>query len=78
MTVKLAITADLAARIDALAARSNLSASDIVRDALENGRSLDWQERFLEKIAAAVEEADRRAFADTREIERVLNKYRPA
>ncbi len=78
MSIKLDITADLAARIDALAARSNLSASDIVRDALENGRSIEWQERFLEKVAAAAEEADRGAFADPQEIERVLNKYRPA
>ncbi len=78
MTVKLDITADLAARIDALAARSNLSASDIVRDALENGRSIEWQERFLEKVALAIEEADRGAFANSQDIERVLNKYRPA
>lgn len=78
MTVKLDITADLAARINALAARSNLSASDIVRDALENGRSIEWQERFLEKVALAVEEADRGAFAEAQDIERVLNKYRPA
>jgi predicted transcriptional regulator len=75
MTVKLDITADLAARIDALAARSNLSASDIVRDALENGRSIEWQERFVEKVAAAAEEADRGVFADAQEIERVLSKY---
>jgi predicted transcriptional regulator len=78
MTLKLDITADLAARIDALAARSNLSASDIVRDALENGRSIEWQERFLDKVALAVDEADRGAFADPQEIQRVLNKYRPA
>jgi predicted transcriptional regulator len=78
MTVKLDINADLAARIDALAARSNLSASDIVRDALENGRSIEWQERFLEKVALAAEQADRGAFANSQDIERVLNKYRPA
>jgi predicted transcriptional regulator len=78
MTLKLDLTADLAARIDALAARSNMSASDIVRDALENGRSIEWQERFLDKVALAVEEADRGAFADPQEIQRVLNKYRPA
>lgn len=75
MTVKLDNTADLAARIDALAARSNLSASDIVRDALENGRSIEWQERFVEKVAAAAEEADRGVFAGAQEIERVLSKY---
>ncbi len=78
MTVKLDITADLAARIDALAARSNLSAADIVRDALENGRSIEWQERLLENVALAVEDADRGGFANPQDIERVLNKYWPA
>jgi predicted transcriptional regulator len=78
MTMELEITPELRARIDAIAARSGLSASEVIADALENGHSLEWQERFLDKVAAGIEAADRGEFASKADIERVRNKYRPS
>jgi predicted transcriptional regulator len=78
MTIELEITPELRARIDAIAARSSLSVSEVIADALENGHSLEWQERFLDKVAAGIAAADRGEFATATEIERVLNKYRPS
>jgi predicted transcriptional regulator len=78
MTMELEITPELQARIDAIAARSNLSASEVIADALENGHSLEWQEHFLDKVAAGIEAADRGEFASRADIERVRNKYRPS
>jgi predicted transcriptional regulator len=78
MTVTLDIPDELQARVDAFARRSGLSASQVVADALGKGYSLEWQERFLDKVAAGVEAADRGDFASQDEIEQVLNKYRPA
>jgi len=77
MTIELEITPELQARIDAIAARSGLSTSEVVADALENGHSLEWQERFLDKVAAGIAAADRGEFASPADIERVVNKYRP-
>jgi predicted transcriptional regulator len=77
MTITLDIPDELKARVDAIAARSNLSASEVVADALENGHSLEWQERFLEKVAAGVADADRANFATDAEVAAVVNKYRP-
>ena len=78
MTVTLEIPDDLHARVDAIARRSGLSSSQVVADALANGYSLDWQEQFLDRVAAGVDAADRGDFAADDEIARVLNKYRPA
>ena len=78
MTIDLEITPELRARIDAIAARSSLSVSEVIADALENGHSLEWQERFLDKVAEGTAAADRGEFATPAEIERVLNKYRPS
>jgi predicted transcriptional regulator len=78
MTIDLEITPELRARIDAIAARSSLSVSEVIADALENGHSLEWQERFLDKVAEGIAAADRGEFATPAEIERVLNKYRPS
>ena len=77
MTIELDITPDLAARIDALAARAGVSRSRIIQDALEQGHSIAWQEHFIGKVKAALEAADRGDFASEAEIDRVLNKYRP-
>ncbi len=77
MTMELDITPDLAARIDALAARSGGSRSQIVRDALEKGHSIEWQEKFVQKVQSAIEAADRGEFASRSDIERVLSKHRP-
>lgn len=77
MATDLKMAPELRARVEALAARSGLSASDVITDALENGHSLEWQERFLDKVAAGAAAADRGDFASAAEFERVLNKYRP-
>ncbi|WP_244487556.1 MULTISPECIES: transcriptional regulator [unclassified Aureimonas] len=71
------IASALKARVDAIAARSSLSAAEIVADALEHGHSLEWQERFLDKVAEGIAAADRGDFASPSEVERVLHKYRP-
>ena len=78
MTITLDISDDLRARIDAIAARSNLSPAEIVADALQNGHSIDWQERFLDRVAQGVEAADRGEFASSAELTRLVNKYRPS
>jgi predicted transcriptional regulator len=65
-------------RVAAIAEQTGLSESQIVAEALEHGRSLDWQERFAEKVARGVEAADRGEFASTADIERVRNKHRAA
>ncbi|MDI6027368.1 transcriptional regulator [Corticibacterium sp. UT-5YL-CI-8] len=72
------ITPELKARIDAIAQRSTLTPSEVVTDALENGHSLEWQERFLDKVAAGTAAADSEDFASPGEVERVLMKYRPS
>jgi predicted transcriptional regulator len=78
MTIPLDIPDDLRARVDAIAARSNLSASQVIADALEHGHSLEWQERFLEKVTAGLAEAEQGEFATDAEVDAVVNKYRPA
>ena len=72
------LSPDLLARVDALAARTTMTREQIIRDALENGRSLAWQEEFLRRIEAGKAAADRGEFASPEDIERVLNKYRPS
>ncbi|MEQ1901903.1 MAG: transcriptional regulator [Devosia sp.] len=76
--MNLDIPAHLRARVDALAARSSLSAAEVIADALENGHSLEWQERYLEKVAAGLDDADLGDFATDAEIGAGVNKYRPA
>lgn len=78
MTITVEIPADLKARVDAIAARSSLSAAEIIADALQNGHSLEWQERFLDKVATGIAAADRDEFASADDIARVVNKYRPS
>ena len=78
MTLTLDIPDDLQARVDAIAQRSGLSASQVVADALGKGYSLEWQERFPDKVAAGVEAADRGDFATDGDMAQVLNKYRLA
>ncbi len=78
MTDRLDIPEKLRARVDAIAARSSLTPSQVITDALEHGHSLDWQERFLERVAAGLAEADQQQFASESEIQAIVNKYRPA
>ncbi|RYE58236.1 MAG: ribbon-helix-helix protein, CopG family [Hyphomicrobiales bacterium] len=77
MTITLEISDELKARVDAIAARSSLSPSEVIADALEHGHSLDWQERFLDKVATGVAQADRGDFASDGNLARIVNKYRP-
>jgi predicted transcriptional regulator len=69
---------DLDERVHAIAARSTLSPPDVIADALLHGRSLAWQEHFIDVVSARLAEADQGDFANTAERQRVLNKYRPS
>ncbi len=64
-------------RVADIAARSNLSVSEVIAEALENGRSLEWQERFLAKVAMGLADAEAGNFASQGEVDAVLEKYRP-
>ncbi len=76
MPLELTIAPEMRARIDAIATRHGLSPSQIVADALENGRSVEWQEIYLEKVTAGMAAAERGDFATDAEIAAVRNKYR--
>lgn len=78
MTLALDLSDDLQARVARIAARSNLTAEQIISEALEDGHSLEWQERFLEKVEAGMSDADKGRFASKDDLDRVVNKYRPA
>ena len=71
------IAPELMARVDALAARTAMSREEIVRDALEHGRSLAWQEEWLRRIELGKAAADDGDFATDEEMEAAFNKYRP-
>ncbi len=75
MLIDLDIAPALQDRIAAIAARSSLSASEVIADALENGHSLEWQEQFLDKVAVGIAAADRGEFASQAEMDLVLNKF---
>lgn len=77
MADALKIAPELRARVDAVAARSSRSPSEVVADALEHGHSLEWQERFVERVRAGLEDADAGRFAMPADFERLRNKYRP-
>lgn len=66
---------DLSKRIDALARKSQLTRAQIIEDALSHGRSLAWQERWVEGVLAGLKEAERGEFATEEEIASVLNKF---
>ncbi len=78
MSDKNGISEDLSLRIDKLAARSSLTRRQIIEDALSHGRSLAWQEKWIEGVQDGIEEADRGDFATAEDIATVLNKYSPA
>jgi predicted transcriptional regulator len=69
------ISDDLSRRVDELAARTSLTRRQIIEDALSHGRSLAWQEKWIEGVQAGIEAADRGEFASEEEIARVLNKF---
>jgi predicted transcriptional regulator len=70
-----AISEDLSRRIDALASRTSLTRGQIIEDALSHGRSLAWQEKWVEGVQEGLKAADRGEFASEDEIARVLNKF---
>jgi len=51
MNIKVDISPEMPRRVAAIAERTGLSESQIIAEALEHGRPLDWQERFAEKVA---------------------------
>ncbi len=77
MSDKNGISEDLSLRIDKLAARSSLTRQQIIEDALSHGRSLAWQEKWIEGVQDGIEEADRGDFVTAEDIAAVLNKYSP-
>lgn len=70
------LSPDVKLRVERIAARSGRSVSAVIEDALENGYSLDWQERFVEQVARGIAAAENRAFATSAEIDRLRSKYR--
>ena len=78
MNIEVDIKADTRRRVAAIAKRTGLSESEIVAEALEHGHSLEWQERFADKIAAGLQAADSGEFASDADVERVRSKYRGA
>lgn len=77
MSIDLKLPDHLRARVETIAARSNLTPTDVLTDALENGHSLEWQEALLETVAKRADAADAGDFASDEEVAGVMNKYRP-
>lgn len=69
------ISDDLSRRIEQLAERSTLTREQIIEDALAHGRSLAWQEKWIDGVQQGLDEADRSEFASDEEIAAVLSKY---
>lgn len=76
MNVKIDIDADLSSRIDALAARLETSPSEIIRDALEHGHSVAWQEEWLRRVEMGIAAANSGDFVDEADIAALLAKHR--
>lgn len=68
----------LKARVEAIASRSSLSPSQVIADALENGYTLEWQERFLDRVTEGIEAAEKGEFASPDEVLNIVHKYRPS
>ncbi len=77
MNMMLDIPQALRDRIEAIAIRSNLTASQVIADALEHGHSLEWQEHFIAQVEAGLKDADNGDFVSEGELSVLLNKYRP-
>lgn len=67
----------LQARVDAVAALSSRSSSDLVADALEHGHSLEWQERFVAQVQAGLDDAAAGRFATATDFARLRAKHSP-
>lgn len=66
---------DVSQRIDVLVERTGLTRDQIVEDALTQGRSLAWQEKWVQGVRAGIDEADKGQFAHPDEIAAVLNRF---
>lgn len=66
---------DLSRRIDLLTQRSTLTRAQIIEEALSQGRSLAWQEKWIAGVREGLESADRGDFASEEEVASVLNRY---
>ena len=77
MNMTLDIPQALRDRVEAIAIRSNLTASQVIADALEHGHSLEWQEHFIAQVEAGLKDADNGDFVSEGELSVLLNKYRP-
>jgi|GEM_PF-1621569 len=75
MAMDLKLPDHLRARVESIAARSNLSTTDVLTDALENGHSLAWQEALLETVAKRAAAADAGDFASGEEVARTMARY---
>lgn len=75
MNIRVDINPEMQRRVAAIAEQTGLSDSQIIAEALEHGRSLDWQECFAEKVARGIEAADRGEFASPTDID-LRSKYR--
>jgi predicted transcriptional regulator len=78
MAEALKIAPELQARVDAVAALSSRSPAEVVADALEHGHSLEWQERFVERVRAGLDDAAAGRFATPADFERLRAKYCPS
>lgn len=76
MTVMSDLGPELSARVDDVAKRAGLSRAEIIREALEFGRSLDWQEEWFRRIQAGIDAAEKDDFASEAEMSALLEKYR--
>lgn len=70
------LSQDLDARLDALAAQSSRTRVQIIEDALSNGRSLAWQEKWIAGVQAGLDDANDGNFVTDTETRSVLNKYK--
>ncbi|NTE89170.1 CopG family ribbon-helix-helix protein [Agrobacterium rubi] len=66
---------DIDRRIDLVAAKSSLTRSQIVEEALAHGRSIAWQEQWITGVKEGLDDAARGNFASEEDIAEVLNRY---
>ena len=76
MVNKLDIPADLSERIEALASRYRLDGALILRSAIEDGRSLEWQEAYFREVTAGLAEAEKGDFVDSEDVAALLARFR--
>lgn len=69
------LSEDLDRRLDLLAACTRRTCSEIIEDALSHGRSLAWQERWIDGVKAGLADAEAGKFAREAEISAVLARY---